>query len=94
MPQIALMGNISETHNDTYHYHLSKGVGMTPETKAVLQTLLKYRDSHIKDYCTKFSECMHPENIQRFIGQGQGVKILTDQMLLHYKTTEGEVNAE
>ena len=69
---------------------------MTPETKSVLQTLLKNRDEYYGMWLKKADERkeVHMVESARFLGQAQGLRILTDLMLLHYKTSEEAVNAE
>jgi len=66
---------------------------MTPETKAVLQTLLKYRDEYYGMWLKKAvkKKDIHLVESARFLGQAQGMKILTDLMLNHYNVTEGEL---
>ena len=63
---------------------------MTPETKSVLQTLIRYRDEYYGMWLKKADKekDMHLVVSARFLGQAQGLRILTNLMLLHYKTTE------
>ena len=91
------MGNISETTNNlAYHYY--RGKAMTPETKAVLQTLLKYRDEYYGMWLKKAADIASTEinliESARFLGQAQGLRTLTDLMLIHYKTNAEAVNAK
>jgi len=88
------MGITETTNNLAYNYY--RGKAMTPETKAVLQTLLKYRDEYygmwLKEAVKK--KDIHLVESARFLGQAQGLRTLTDLMLMHYKTNEEAVNAE
>ena len=68
---------------------------MTPETKEVLQVLLKNRDEYYGMWLKKAADIASTEinliESARFLGQAQGLRTLTDLMLMHYKTTEEEI---
>ena len=76
------MGNISETTNNlTYHYHLSKGVGMTPEEYKMLKQLIEIRDQILSIVNkNEFGEAID-----------KGAKLIVRQLLERYKTTEEEI---
>ena len=73
---------ITETHNETHHYH--KGVGMTPEEIKMLKQLLEVRDQILSIVNkNEFGEAID-----------KGAKLVVRQLLERYEITEGEVNAE
>ena len=76
------MGNITETTNNlTYHYHLSKGVGMTPEEYKMLKQLIEIRDQILSIVNkNEFGEAID-----------KGAKLIVRQLLERYKTTEEEI---
>ena len=76
------MGNISETTNNlTYHYHLSKGVGMTPEEYKMLKQLIEIRDQILSIVNkNEFGEAIDKD-----------AKLIVRQLLERYKTTEEEI---
>jgi len=75
------MGITETTNNLTYHYHLSKGVGMTPEEYKMLKQLLEVRDLLIGII----------NKGEWGAAMDRGAQLLVSQMLERYKTTEEEI---
>ena len=64
---------------------------MTPEEKKMLQMLIEFHKKYTEMWLKPIDKNMHPIEQSRFLGQAQGMKILTDLMLNHYNVTEGEL---
>lgn len=65
---------------------------MSPEEKKMLANLIKYRNTYCNDMLQNTNKLMHATEKARFLGQAQGMKILVDMMMIHYKTKEGQLN--
>ena len=75
------MGITETTNNLTYHYHLSKGVGMTPEEYKMLKQLIEIQNQLLSIP----NQGMYGEAVDL------GAQIVVKQLIERYKTTEEEI---